>query len=155
MILEFRKSCDNRFEKHLSWSFITRFWCPRVLKVCSKSSWQRSPFDTRWHFKAMMERKTRCLKYKNCLLQNMKQMAVWILIWRWMVSWQNQRNGTSWEIIWWSVTRSILQSSLGEDFYELEVEGFLREDLWNETELVIKTRSSLIPVRYQRKFWDM
>ncbi len=43
--------------------------------------------------------------------------------------------------IWWSVTRSILQSSYRETFDELEVEGFLRERLTEMQaigELVIK-----------------
>ncbi len=98
----------------------------------------------------------------------MKQMAAWNLLLAKIYIYiygiaaesqhrQNQRNGTSREIgIWWSVTRSILQSSYRGDFLdELEVED-LRERFteMQATELVIKTRSSLtIPVRcIKRKF---
>ncbi len=60
-----------------------------------------------------MERKTRYeVQELACLIWNRWQYEIYYW-WRFrtLVSWQNQRNGYVREIgIWWSVTRSILQS---------------------------------------------
>ncbi len=123
----------------------------------SKSSSVLSLFGHIMTDKTMMERKR---KYKNCLLQNMKQMAVWnSYYWRrfrTLVSWQNQ-SGTvrpeKWNLMCY---KKHFTKFVQGDFDELEVEGFLRERFTMQaTELAIKNKKFIDnSVRcIKRKFW--
>ncbi len=88
--------------------------------------------------RAMMERKTR-LKVQELLVAeyeadgSMKFITGEDLE---LVSWQNQRNGTSRKWIWWSVTRSIYKVRTGEIFDELEVEKDY-EKIWKCNDRVV------------------
>ncbi len=112
-----------------------------------------------WHMtdKAMMERKTRHevqeLLVAEYETDGSKEFITAKI--RTLVSWQNQRNGTSFEKLEFdeALQEAFLCSVARGDFDELEVEGFLTRKIYRNASGQTKTRSSSTPVRcIKRKF---
>ncbi len=129
---------DSHLYRYQVWSWKSlnnqQIWCQPWKYWCKVNHQQQlSLFDT-YNRQGNDGKKDKILKYKNCLLQNMKtdgSMKFTLAKTNFGIVTQNQSERyVPREIgIWWSVVRSILQSSYRGDFWWVRSRRIFTKDL--------------------------